>query len=387
MRILFSLTYYSPYVSGLTEYVKNLAEALAGEGQQVKVICLRHKRELAEREKINGVETARVRPWIKISKGWLSGEWIIKAWKEVKKCDVVIINLPQVEGVITAVAAKLLSKKIVAIYICRVETKNKLAAKILEWSSEAVLYLADKAVTLTRDYAEAVQEVGRYTDKLEYIYPMTAKLGRDRKWEEGAKREIGQGNLVVGFAGRMAGEKGVEYLLEGFSEVKKKLRGKAKLVMAGPEEAAGEEGYKKHIRRLAERLGSGVVWLGQVPEGKMGSFYRLLDMLVLPSINSTEALGMVQIEAMLCGVPVVATDLPGVRVPIKETGMGIIVPIRDSQAIGRAMVEVVKTQKRLRFLRKTAENKFNNLKVLQRWMNILTTFEQRLDSGTRKAGK
>ena len=54
----------------------------------------------------------------------------------------------------------------------------------------------------------------------------------------------------------------------------------------------------------------------------MGSFYTCIDVLVVPSINSTEAFGLVQVEAMMMGVPVVASDLPGVRVPVQKQGWG-----------------------------------------------------------------
>ena len=58
---------------------------------------------------------------------------------------------------------------------------------------------------------------------------------------------------------------------------------------------------------------------------------------MLPSINGTESFGMVQIESMSCGTPVIATDLPGVRQPVIETGMGEIVPPRDAPALAQAL--------------------------------------------------
>jgi glycosyltransferase involved in cell wall biosynthesis len=63
--------------------------------------------------------------------------------------------------------------------------------------------------------------------------------------------------------------------------------------------------------------------------------------LILPSINSTEAFGMVQVEAMICGTPVVATDLPGVRVPVNMTGMGRIVRPKDSQSLAESIIDVL----------------------------------------------
>jgi glycosyltransferase involved in cell wall biosynthesis len=61
----------------------------------------------------------------------------------------------------------------------------------------------------------------------------------------------------------------------------------------------------------------------------------------MPSLNSTEAFGLVQVEAMSCGTPVVATDLPGVRVPVKMSGMGRIVPVADGAAIAQAILDIL----------------------------------------------
>ena len=61
----------------------------------------------------------------------------------------------------------------------------------------------------------------------------------------------------------------------------------------------------------------------------------------MPSLNSTESFGLVQVEAMLCGVPCVASDLPGVRQPIQQTGMGEIAPIGDAEGLAGAILQVL----------------------------------------------
>jgi glycosyltransferase involved in cell wall biosynthesis len=74
---------------------------------------------------------------------------------------------------------------------------------------------------------------------------------------------------------------------------------------------------------------------------EMAMFYPNINLLVLPSLNSTEAFGLVQIEAMMNGVPCVASDLPGVRQPVRKHKMGRIIPIGDSQALAEAVLEIL----------------------------------------------
>ena len=67
----------------------------------------------------------------------------------------------------------------------------------------------------------------------------------------------------------------------------------------------------------------------------------MIDGLVLPSVDPLEAFGMVQVEAMLCGTPVVASDMPGVREVISRTGFGRLVNRRDPQDIADNVAELL----------------------------------------------
>jgi glycosyltransferase involved in cell wall biosynthesis len=76
-------------------------------------------------------------------------------------------------------------------------------------------------------------------------------------------------------------------------------------------------------------------------------------MIVVPSLNSTETFGLVQVEAMLCGTPSIASALPGVRQPVLQTGMGQVVPIGDSAALADAILSILAN--RDRYVRPRAE--------------------------------
>jgi glycosyltransferase involved in cell wall biosynthesis len=80
----------------------------------------------------------------------------------------------------------------------------------------------------------------------------------------------------------------------------------------------------------------------------MAAFYPNLDALVVPSLNSTEAFGLVQIEAMMNNVPCVASALPGVRRPVQMHGMGKVVPIGDPSALAEALLEIFTNKEKYR---------------------------------------
>jgi glycosyltransferase involved in cell wall biosynthesis len=124
---------------------------------------------------------------------------------------------------------------------------------------------------------------------------------------------------------------------------------KARVLFVGQyQEVFGEEAYAQKLAPLIERLGKAWTFLGILPSVELAAVFHLADVTVLPSINSTESYGMVQVEAMTCGSPVVATDLPGIRQPVAMTGMGLIAPAQDSTALANAINTILDDPQRFR---------------------------------------
>jgi glycogen synthase len=82
----------------------------------------------------------------------------------------------------------------------------------------------------------------------------------------------------------------------------------------------GEAGYYNHLKPILERLGDRWKFLGIVSPVELSAFFKLCDVITVPSLNSTESFSIVQIESMVCGTPVVASNLAGVRQPVEMTG-------------------------------------------------------------------
>jgi glycosyltransferase involved in cell wall biosynthesis len=150
-------------------------------------------------------------------------------------------------------------------------------------------------------------------------------------------------NPVIGMATRFASEKGVEILLNALPQIMD-IFPRAIVLYAGQyQDVLGEGAYFDRllptIRKYQER--GQWAFLGVLDPSRLTDFYNNLDVLLVPSLNSTETFGLVQIEAMIEGTPTVASNLPGVRVPAQITGMGEVVPIGDSDALAEAVIQVI----------------------------------------------
>lgn len=347
MRILFSISYYFPYISGLTIYAERLTEALAKKNLTITVVTSQYNKKLPLREKVNGVNIERVPVSLKISKGVLMPSWIFKISPKIKKNDIIVSHLPEFEALPVIFLGKIFGKKTFVIYHCDVILPkgviNFFIGKILHLSNFLSCLLANKIITYTKDYAQHSKFLKNFTKKLLFVLPPVPKPEVDKEKIKEFKDKIKvKLRFYIGFAARIAVDKGLEYLLETIPIIKKKLTESFQILIAGPkDEVIGEEKYKEKIDKLIEKYKDDVVFLGAIKPEEMGSFYSLLDILVLPSVNSTEAFGMVQVEAMKIGKPVVASDLPGVRIPIKLSKMGKISPIKDSEKLAENIIEVL----------------------------------------------
>lgn len=326
MKILLSSTYYYPYVSGVTVYVDRLRDILTKRGDEAKILTFESRKDYL----------------VKISKGFVPGpSWFRRTVDYCRWSDKVIVNLPQFEGIFLMAVAQMMKKRAVAVVHCDVALPRGVANRIVETVIRIIswlcLVLADEIIVYTQDYAENTWLTKMFLGKTKYALPPIVKPGEDREIERKIQKMTGGVKYRIGFAGRLAAEKGVEFLLEAIESLGENY----KLVVAGSLDPVGESTYKQKIMKMAR----GAIFAGEIPPEKMGAFYKNIDVLVLPSINKTESFGMVQAEAMLWGVPVVASDLSGVRVPVRLTGMGEVVGAENSKALVWGITTILKNKK------------------------------------------
>ncbi len=347
MKILICLTYYSPHKSGLTVYVERLAAALACTGDDVTILTSQHKADLPKMEVRNGVKIVRLPVWLRLSKGVIMPGIIIKAWRLIHGVDVVNLHLPQFEGAYIAIVAKLLGKSLVVTHHSDLTMPagwlNQIAASVTKLANRIAASLADVVVHNTLDFAQHSYFLRRFEKKLQIISPpiVVEEVSQAQIDAFIDRNDIRDEQIIIGMAARLATEKGVEYLVSALSEILAEKEN-ARVLFAGEyQHVIGEEQYMTKIMLEIKELGKHWTFLGVDSPQDRTAFYKCCDVLVLPSINNTESFGMVQVEALMCGVPVIATDLPGVRQPAIQSGFGAIIPIRDSHALAQAILAII----------------------------------------------
>ena len=130
------------------------------------------------------------------------------------------------------------------------------------------------------------------------------------------------------FVGRLVYYKGLEVLLDAMS------------LCEGSLVIAGEGPLEGALRALVteKRLGERVLFAGRVADADLPAFYQACDVFVLPSTARTEAFGVVQIEAMAAGKPVISTNLPTGVPWVNQDGVsGLVVTPGDRAALGEAL--------------------------------------------------
>ncbi len=348
MRILTVLTYYRPHISGLTIYAERLAQALVKRGHEVTILTSQFDKSLPKEEVVEGVRIVRVPVAFRVSKGVIMPSFGYLASKLVAQHDVIQLHLPQFDAAGVALRGRLLKKPTVITYHCDLFMPPGITAWLANQAVRVMNNLTaistHRIVTYTRDYAENSSFLRRYMRKLHVIPPpvVLPEVGSEEVAAFAQENNAENHRPVIGMAARFATEKGVEILLDALPRVLEDFPN-ALVLFAGPHKnILGEEQYERRLMPRIEAYEKKGNWkfVGVLNPRQMATFYPNIDALVLPSLNSTEAFGLVQIEAMMNGKPCVASSLPGVRQPVLQHEMGKVVPIGDAAALGEALVEI-----------------------------------------------
>lgn len=367
MKILTVLTYYRPHTSGLTIYAERLARAFAKRGHQVTVMTTQYDPSLLPEETLDGVKIVRVPVAARISKGVIAPTFGLVATKLVAQHDVVQMHLPQFDAPGVAFRGRLLGKPAVLTYHCDLLLPpgffNRFVNAVVDFQNNMAGILSNHIVTYTQDYADHSPYLSRYASKLTPILPPVEMPDPLPGAIEALAEEhhLRERRPVIGMVTRFASEKGVEVLLGALPAILKKYP-KAQVLYAGQHQnVMGEQAYFDRLIPEIRKYEISGHWkfLGNLDPVDLAAVYPNLDVLTVPSLNSTEAFGLVQIEAMMNGVPCVPSALPGVRQPVLMHGMGRVANIGDAADLAKCILEVLDAPEKFRGDVETVRKAYN----------------------------
>ena len=379
MKVLITSTYFHPYNSGLSVYALRVARGLVGLGHEVCVITSQFDQTLPEEECIDGVNIVRVKVGMKLSKGVLMPGLHVQAKKWIEWADVVNVHMPQFESFVISQLARRLKKPLVVTYHCDLVMSGSWFSQLAGWGTNLLarraLKQAGVIVQNTLDYARHSRVLQPFLGKVVEV-PTPVVFLKTYPGEKQAFRErfgLAENDKVLGLAGRVASEKGYEYLAQALPLVWQKYPS-ARVVHAGTWRGViGEEAYLAKVETLIQPFGERWKSLGFLSDEDFMRFFGACDLLVFSSLNATESFGIVQIEAMSQGTPVVASDLPGVRQPVMQTGLGRIVLLRDASALAKGIISVLDESAEPRIIPESYLAHFEQEKVAERYQEIFTS--------------
>ena len=346
MKILIVLTYYRPHTSGLTIYAERLARGLAARGHQVTVLTSRFDRSCPIEALEDGVRVVRAPVLFRVSKGVIMPTFGWLATRLVREHDVVSVHLPQFDAPGVVARGRLMGKPTTLTYHSELELPpgpfNWTVNQVVHVMNRLAGLLTDRVVAYTRDFADHSPFLRTFGRKIAVIPPPVElpEVGPGAVAAFARVHGLNGTGPVIGMAARLAAEKGVEVLLHALPRVLEVYPGTRVLFAGQHRGVMGEDVYARRLEPLLRQHEERWEFLGVLKPLQMAAFYPNLTCVVVPSLNSTETFGLVQVEAMLCGTPSIASDLPGVRQPVLQTGMGEVVPVGDSGGLAEALIKV-----------------------------------------------
>ena len=322
-KILIVTDFYKPHTSGIVTYLEQLTNALNSNKYDITILTTKISNNLKNIEFSGDIKIIRCKPTLKISRGFYSIELVLKFSKIYRNFDIVNIHLPLVE--IFPIIFFLKSKNTIVNYHCLPEFPFflKIIKFYFYFFGFCSVLLSKKTMVLSEDYFNHFFFHKSISKKVIENPPFTL-LQNESPRTKNKEQEI-----KIGYLGRLSDEKGLEYLLEA-SKMLLINNVDHKITIAGDTE---DRRFARYINKIIRKskFNSKINFPGKLNDIQKKEFFENIDIFVLPSINSFEAFGIVQLEAMSHGVPVIASNIAGVRTIIQKTKNGFLFNKKSSK--------------------------------------------------------
>jgi len=327
LKVLNIVKYYYPSVGGMETYVRQLCGGICKHGIEPSVITINNMVRIKTAwERIDQVPVRRVACQLRLFSQPVSLSFGREMRHLISETDLVHVHspFPNAEMLSNSFASKPL---VVTWCADPANTRWKKLFPLFRSALIRVLERARKIILIGPNLLEHSPTLQPYQHKCDVI-PLAYSHAKGAETIS-TVRKLNPASSTILFVGRLRKYKGVEYLMRAMPHLPEVL-----LRIVGN----GEE--MSNLRQLTNKLGidSRVAFLANVPNENLPDEYKNANLFVLPSIDASEAFGVVQAEAMSYGLPVINTKLP-TSVPFVSLNevTGITVPPRSPLALAAAI--------------------------------------------------
>ncbi|MBU4315182.1 glycosyltransferase family 4 protein [Patescibacteria group bacterium] len=361
MKIVQITPVYSPYAGGIGSVAQEYALALSKDGNDVKVFTPMYDPNVGLDANIS-----RIKPWYKWGNAALVPQLI---WK-LRNFDILHLHYPFYGGAeSTALASLIWRKPLVITYHMRPVASGWQEGifRLYRLLIEPIIFLISKKILVSSfDYAKSVGLKSKKLIELPFSVD-TDRFAPGDAPEIRASLGIDDNAKVIIFVGGLDDAhyfKGVDVLLEACSLIRDDVNWH--LIIVGD----GNLRQKYQDKALNKNISSRVYFAGRVDNDDLPKYYQASDIHVLPAINRCEAYGLVTLEAGSSGLPSIVSNLPGVRILVKNRETGLIAQPNDAKDLAATLTFLLQNNElRKRFgksARARIEARFSRSKVLDK---------------------
>jgi len=332
MHILQVTPYFYPHFGGVESHVLGLSENLIKLGHEVEVLTSRYSR-MPEIERLNGIKITRLPQLINIYNTPVVTS--IQSFVRRSHADVVHVHSPPpFTERFAAKGAKESNKPLVVTHHCDLELKGMFGNITVNLYQSMLgkypLETADKVISTTKSYAITSRSLWNIDVD---VVPNAVDIDRFNPKNKGdfiREKYAKDGEPLALFVGRLVPHKGIGILIRAINHTE---NGKLLIVGDGP--------YLSWLKRLTKKknLEERVVFVGPISDYWLPAYYAATDVVILPSTSRLEAFGIVGLEGMASGKPLILSDIPGVR-DVISSDEGFIVEPLDPEAIKEALEKI-----------------------------------------------
>ena len=334
MKVLQISKFFPPVRGGMETVTYELAEGLNQAGRPTDVLCANNCAQTQNEQTPGGYRVVRaaslgqllstsVSPMLALRLRWMVGQY-----------DVVHVHMPNPMAAFALWLARPTKRVVVHWHsdVVRQHHSLRLYEPLQRW----LLRRADAIVATSQRYLDASPALQPWRHKSQVIpIGVSDNLVSVRPECVDQIRRRFAGKQLVFALGRLIYYKGFEFLIEAAARLPDHI-----VIMIG---GVGEMLDDLSALIAHHRLGHKVVLLGEIDDADLHSYFAACDVFCLPSTARSEAFGVVMVEAMAIGKPVVSTDIAGSGVqwvnPAGVTGLGV--PVRSAQALADALSQVL----------------------------------------------